>query len=166
LLRRASSDLANLLASINGGVAIIPAATVSAKVRYRYIARSTTQTVYVTVKDAAGKPLQGVRVDIAFPKPAGGTTLIRRYTTVDGKVTAWGRVGTTPYGKKRDVKVTVQTGAVTMTLTPWFMATAGSRQAGPGSRRGSATGRSIRARSFGSPHWRATPAAAVLSTSR
>src|SRR4029077_19668289 len=101
------------------GVDVIPAATVSARVRYTYIAKYTTQTVYVTVKDAAGHPLEGVRVDIAFPKPAGGTTLIRRYTTADGKVTAYGGVGASPYGRRRDVKVTVQTGEVTMTPTPW-----------------------------------------------
>lgn len=123
LLKRASSDLADLLASIDQGIDVIPAATVSAKVRYRYIARNATQTVYVTVKDAAGRPLQGVRVDVAFPTASGGTRLIRRYTTSDGKVTAWGSVGTSPFGKRRDVLVTVQTGAVTLTPTSWFMAT-------------------------------------------
>jgi len=123
LLARASSDLANLLYSIDQGVDVIPAATVSAKVRYTYIAKNATQTVYVTVKDTAGRALEGVRVDIAFPKPAGGTTLIRRYTTADGKVTAYGNVGASPYGRRRDVKVTVQTGAVTMTPTPWYMTT-------------------------------------------
>ena len=123
VLKRAASDLANILYSLDQGVDIIPAASVSAKVRYVYIAKNATQTVYVTVKDAAGRALQGVRVDIAFPKPTGGTTLIRRYTTADGKVTAWANVGASPYGVKRDVKVTVKTGTVTKTPTPWFMTT-------------------------------------------
>ncbi|MFL5712622.1 MAG: zinc dependent phospholipase C family protein [Chloroflexota bacterium] len=123
VLKRASSDLANMLYSIDQGVDVIPAATVSAKVRYTYVAKYGTQTVYVAVKDAAGRALQGVRVDIAFPKPTGGTTLIRRYTTADGKVTAYHSVGASPYGVRRDVKVTVRTGAVTMTPTPWFMTT-------------------------------------------
>jgi hypothetical protein len=123
LLKRASSDLADLLYSMDQGVDVIPAATVSAKLRYTYIARSTTETINVTVRDALGRPLEGVRVDIAFPKPDGGTKLIRRYTTADGTVKTWANVGTSPYGKRRDVKVTVQTGAVTMTPTPFFMVT-------------------------------------------
>jgi hypothetical protein len=123
VLKRASSDVANMLHSIDQGVDVIPAATVKAKVRYTYVAKYGTQMVYVTVKDAAGRALQGVRVDIAFPKPAGGTTLIRRYTTADGTVTAYHSVGASPFGVRRDVKVTVRTAAVTMTPTTWFMTT-------------------------------------------
>ena len=114
LLKRASSDLANLLYSIDHGVGdAAPAASVSVRLRYTYVAQSTTETVYVAVKDAAGHPLEGVRVDIAFPKATGGTTLLRRYTTADGHVTAYGSVGASPIGRWRDVKVTVKTGAVT-----------------------------------------------------
>lgn len=123
VLKRASSDLANLLSSIDQGVDIIPAASVGVRLKYTYVAQNTTETVYVAVKDAAGHPLEGVRVDIAFPKASGGTTLIRRYTTADGHVTAYASVGASPIGHWRNVKVTVRTGAVTKTPTPRFMAT-------------------------------------------
>jgi hypothetical protein len=124
VLKRASSDLANLLYSIDHGVGdAAPAATVSVRLKYTYIAQSTTETVYVAVKDAAGHPLEGVKVDIAFPKASGGTTLIRRYTTADGHITAYAGIGASPIGHWRDVKVTVKTGAVTKTPTPRFMAT-------------------------------------------
>jgi hypothetical protein len=131
VLKRASSDLANLLYSIDLGVGdAAPAASVGVRLKYTYIAQSTTETVYVAVKDAAGHPLEGVRVDIAFPKAAGGTTLLRRYTTSDGHVTAYAGIGASPIGHWRDVKVTVKTGAVTKARTARFMAT---RRLGAGS---------------------------------
>lgn len=121
LLKRASSDLADLLYSIDQGVGgAAPAASVKASVRYRYAAKNSTQTVYVTVKDATGLPLQGIRVDIAFPKPAGGTTLLRRYTTASGTVTAYAAIGASAFGQRRDVAVTVKTGDVVKTATTWF----------------------------------------------
>jgi hypothetical protein len=124
VLKRASSDLANLLYSLDLGVGdAAPAASVSARLKYTYVGQNTTETIYVSVKDAAGNPLEGVRVDIAFPKATGGTTLIRRYTTAEGHVTAYAGIGASPIGYWRDVKVTVKTGAVTMTPTPRFKAT-------------------------------------------
>ena len=75
VLKRASADLADILYSLDHGVGdAAPAATVSARLKYTYVAQNTTETIYVTVRDAAGRPLEGVRVDIAFPNPAGGTT--------------------------------------------------------------------------------------------
>ncbi|MBA3235146.1 MAG: hypothetical protein H0T59_04005 [Chloroflexi bacterium] len=124
LLKRASSDLAAVLYSIDRGVGdAATVGSVSASVKYTYAAQNAKQPVYVTVKDAGGGPLEGVRVDIDFPKPTGGTTLLRRYTDANGTVTAWGDVGASPFGVKRDVKVTVTTNDVTRTATPWFMAT-------------------------------------------
>ena len=124
LLKRASSDLADLLYSLDRNVGdAATVGTIKATVKYTYAAQNSKQPVYVTVKDAGGDPLEGVRVDIDFPKPSGGTTLLRRYTDADGKVTAWGDVGNSPFGVKRDVKVTVTTNDVTRTSTPWFMAT-------------------------------------------
>jgi hypothetical protein len=122
LLKRASSDLADLLYSIDQGVGdAAPAATVTAKVRWRYAAKNTTQTVYVSVKGAEGQPLEGVRVDIAFPRASGGTSLLRRYTTASGTVTAYGAIGDSPFGLRRDVGVTVRTGDVVKTPTTWFV---------------------------------------------
>ena len=66
------------------------------------------------------KPLEGIRVDIAFPKGTGGTTLLRRYTTRAGTVAAYGAIGASPYGVRRDVVVTVKTGDVVTTATTWF----------------------------------------------
>ncbi len=124
LLKRASSDLADVLYSIDRGVGdAATVASVGASVKYTYAAQNSKQPVYVTVKDAGGNGLEGVRVDIDFPKASGGTTLLRRYTDANGKVTAWGDVGASPFGLKRDVKVTVTTNDVTKTATPWFMAT-------------------------------------------
>ena len=122
LLKRASSDLADMLYSIDQGVGdAAPAASVKSSVRWRYAAKNTTQTVYVTVKGAAGQPLEGVRVDIAFPKATGGTSLLRRYTTAGGTVTAYGAIGASPLGRRRDVVVTVKTGDVVKTSTTWFV---------------------------------------------
>ena len=124
LLQRASSDLADVLYSIDQGVGEAAVAeSVTARLKTTYVAQGSTETIYVTVKDAAGSPLEGVRVDIAFPKPAGGTTLLRRYTTAAGTVTAYANVGKSPLGVRRDVRITVKTGAVTKVVAPWFMAT-------------------------------------------
>lgn len=124
LLQRASSDLADILYSLDQGVGeAMPAGTVTASVKYRYAGWNTSEPVTVSVKDAAGRPLEGIRVDIAFPLPAGGTTLLRRYTTASGTVTTYGAVSTSPFGKRRDVVVTVTTGDVTKTSTTWFVAT-------------------------------------------
>ncbi len=121
MLKRASSDLADALYSIGQGVGdAAPAASVKASVRWRYAAKDSTQTVYVTVKGEAGQPLEGVRVDIAFPKPAGGTRLLRRYTTASGTVTAYAAIGASPYAVRRDIGVTVKTGEVVKTATTWF----------------------------------------------
>ena len=123
LLKRASSDLADLMYSISQGVDIIPAATVTAKVKYVYISKNATEYVDITVKDAAGHPLEGIRVDVAFPLATGGTTLIRHYTTAAGTLTVHANVGASPYGLHRPVAVTVVTGDVTKTATPWFTTT-------------------------------------------
>ncbi|MEO8437118.1 MAG: hypothetical protein ABI562_01575 [Chloroflexota bacterium] len=124
LLKRASSDLANALYSIDQGVGdATPAASASASVRFRYIAQNTIQTIYVTVKDAAGRPLEGVRADVAFPIPTGGTKLLRRFTNVNGVASASANVGASPLSRRRDVAITVKTGDVVKTPTTWFMAT-------------------------------------------
>ena len=121
VLKRASSDLADILYSLDQGVGDAPpAASVKATVKWRYAAKDSTQIVYVTVKGAEGQPLEGIRVDIAFPKGTGGTTLLRRYTTRAGTVAAYGAIGASPYGVRRDVVVTVKTGDVVTTATTWF----------------------------------------------
>jgi hypothetical protein len=121
LLKRASSDLADMLYSIDQGVGeAAPVASVKTSVRWRYAAKNSTQTVYVTVKGAEGQPLEGVRVDIAFPNAFEGTRLVRRYTTRSGTVTAYAAIGASPFGRKRDVAVTVKTGDVVKTATTWF----------------------------------------------
>jgi hypothetical protein len=136
LLQRASSDLADILYSLDQGVGdAAPAASVTTSVKYHYVARNTTETVYATVKDATAHPLEGVRVDIAFPTASGGTTLLRRYTTAAGTVTAYGAIGASPLGLRRDIVVTVTTGAVTKTRTTWFTPPAGLPPGRPGSSR-------------------------------
>ncbi len=124
LLERASSDLADALFSIDQGVGdAVPAASATASVRYRYIAQNTIQTVSVTVKDVGGRPLEGVRVDVAFPTAAGGTKLLRRYTNANGVASAWANIGASPLSLRRNVGVTVRTGDVVKRPTTWFMAT-------------------------------------------
>ena len=121
LLKRASADLADMLFSIDQGVGeAAPVDSVKTSVRWRYAAKNSTQTIYVTVKGVAGQPLQGVRVDIAFPNATGGTRLVRRYTTASGTVTAYADVGAIPFGVHRDMGVTVKTGDVVKTATTWF----------------------------------------------
>ena len=112
LLKRASADLADMLYSIDQGVGeAAPVASVKASVRWRYAAKNSTQTVYVTVKGAAGQPLEGVRVDIAFPNAN------RRndppsplHDHEPASPTAVAAIGASPFGVRRDVGVTVKTG--------------------------------------------------------
>jgi len=94
--------------------------SVKASVRWRYAAKNSNQTVTVTVKGVAGQPLQGVRVDIAFPNATGGTRLVRRYTTASGIATAVAAIGASPFGVRRDVGVTIKTGDVVKTASTWF----------------------------------------------
>ena len=167
VLKRASSDLADMLYSIDQGVGDAPpAASVKATVKYRYAAKNTTQTVYVTVKGAEGQPLEGVRVDIAFPKGTGGTTLLRRYTTKAGTVTAYGAIGASPFGVRRDVEVTVKTGDVVTTATTWFTTSRRLAAARPASSRGSTTRPSIPGRSSASDRSREIGSAGRCPTSR
>jgi hypothetical protein len=110
-----------MLYSIDQGVGeAAPVDSVQATVRWRYAAKNSTQTVSVTVKGVAGQPLQGVRVDIAFPNATGGTRLLRRYTTANGIATAEAAIGASPFGARRDVGVTVKTGEVVKTASTWF----------------------------------------------
>jgi len=121
LLKRASADLADMLHSIDQGVGeAAPVGSVKTSVAWRYAAKNSTQTVYVTVKGTAGQPLQGVRVDIAFPNATGGTRLVRRYTTASGTLAATAAIGASTFGVRRDVGVTVKTGDVVKTATTWF----------------------------------------------
>lgn len=121
LLKRASTDLADMLFSLDQGLGeAAPVDSVKTSVRWRYAAKNSTQTVYVTVKGTAGQPLQGVRVDIAFPNATGGTRLVRRYTTASGTLAATAAIGASAFGVRRDVGVTVKTGDVVKTATTWF----------------------------------------------
>ena len=121
VLKRASEDLADMLYSIDQGVGeAAPVGSVKTSIRWRYAAKNSDQTIYVTVKGTEGQPLQGVRVDIAFPNATGGTRLLRRYTTASGTVTAYAAIGAIPFGAHRDVGVTVKTGDVVKTATTWF----------------------------------------------
>ena len=115
--------------------------------------RTATQTVSVTVKGLAGQPLQGVRVDIAFPKRDGRDDPVRRYTTAERHRDRVGEFGASPFGFRRDVEVTVKTGDVVKTASTWFMTSGSSPRARPASSHRSTTGPSIRVRRSASGRW-------------
>jgi hypothetical protein len=117
-----ANDLANIITSIPLATGNPPpVATLVASVKWRYPkVNEPAQQVYVTATDAAGRPIEGLAVDVAWPLAEGGTTTIRIYTDPVGK-SHWTRsVGASPLMERRTATLRASTRSVVATAATWY----------------------------------------------
>lgn len=123
VFQRAAQDLANIITSIPRGVGNPPpVARLSANVKWRYPRpNEPSQQVYVMATDGAGRPIEGLAVDVAWPSADGLTsTTIRIYTDPTGR-SHWTRgVGNSPLMARRTAGLRSSTNGVTATTSTWW----------------------------------------------
>ena len=127
LARRGAQDLANIIYSVALGVGESPdVASLSARVKWTGVAANeSAQAVFVTARDAAGQPIEGLEIIISWPLADGGTRSVRRWTDPSGAAKYVSSVGGGPLLTRRsiDVSSTATTPAATKTASTWFMVT-------------------------------------------
>ena len=123
VFKRGAQDLANIITSIPQGVGNPPpVARLSANVKWRYPKpNEPSQQVYVQATDGAGRPIEGLGVDLAWPSADGRTTTtIRIYTDPAGK-SHWTRgVGNSPLMVRRVAGLRSTTNGVTAATATWW----------------------------------------------
>jgi hypothetical protein len=121
MFRRAAEDLADMIYSIPFGVGNPPpVARLVTSARWSYPRpNEPAQQVYVTATDAAGRPIEGLAVDVGWPSGSGSVT-VRIYTGPDGKAHSTRGIGTSALMVKRTVTLTATTNAQTRTASTWY----------------------------------------------
>jgi hypothetical protein len=120
VLRRAAQDLANLIWSIDQQVGDAPMATVSLSVTHRYAGGRVAVETKAT--SPAGKAIEGLVVQVTFPKVGGGTVTRWRATGPDGIALNW-MDATGSYYNKQPITVKAVSLGTTITRTTWYMRT-------------------------------------------
>lgn len=127
LFRRAARDLADIIWSISQGVGESPdLASLSARMKWTGVAaQEPYQAVYVTARDASGKPIEGLEVTITWPTADGQMQTVDRFTDPTGVAKYVAAVGGGPLMTRRAVTVsaTATTPEATKTAATWFMVT-------------------------------------------
>ncbi len=125
VLIRASGDLANLVASVPKGLGNPPpVGTLTIKLRYRGVkANEVSERLDGTVLDGAGKPIEGVRVDILWPMADGTTQVMPFWTDELGNGHIYGIVASPTLMAHQTVTATVTTDQTTRTKTTWWYRT-------------------------------------------
>lgn len=125
VLIRASGDLANLISSVPKGIGNPPpVGTLTITLRYRGVkANEASERLDGTVLDVAGKPIEGVRVDIIWPMPDGTKKTFPFWTDELGNGHIYGVVGSNPLMAHQTVTATVTTDQTTRTKTTWWYRT-------------------------------------------
>jgi len=130
LMKKASRELADIIYSIDRNVGNAPGATrISVTRKYSQPSSIEYQAIYVKVTDAAGKPIEGARVDVTWPAsadvPSGAEPtahVSRTYTMADGRARATAYIDLSKHGTKYTVKVAVTNRGRTLTATTWYEA--------------------------------------------
>lgn len=125
VLVRASGDLANLIASVPKGIGNPPpVGSLTITLRWRGVkTNEASQRLDGTVLDTAGKPIEGVLVNVAWPMPDGSTKMMPFWTDELGKGHIYGVVGSNPYMVPQSVVATVTTDQTTIQKSTWFYRT-------------------------------------------
>jgi hypothetical protein len=130
LMTRASRDIGDIINSIDKKIGNAPAiAKISISRKYSQPSSIEYQAIYIKVTDAAGKPLEGVKVDVTFPSsadvPNGAEPtahIFRAYTMPDGIAKATAYIDLSMHGTKLTVKVAATSGGKTVSGTTWYQA--------------------------------------------
>lgn len=125
VLIRASGDLANLVASVPKGIGNPPpVGTLTIKLRYRGVkANEVSERLDGTVLDNAGKPIEGVRVDIVWPMADGTKQVMPFWTDELGNGHIYGIIESPTLMAHQTVTATVTTDQTTRTKTTWWYRT-------------------------------------------
>jgi hypothetical protein len=127
LARRGAQDLANIIWSISRGAGESPdVARLSARIKWVGVAANEdAQAVFVTARDAQGRGIEGLELDISWPLADGSVATVRRWTDPTGYAKYTAPVGGGPLMVRRlaTVRATATTPDRTVTTTGWFMAT-------------------------------------------
>ncbi len=123
LMVRTANDLADMIWSISQGKGVPPkVAKLATTVKWTYAAQNEPwQGVFVTATDAAGKPIEGLRVEFSLPIPHGSTTRVLIWTDHTGYAKWAGGIGTSPYMEKRHVTTKATTSGATVSGSTWFV---------------------------------------------
>jgi hypothetical protein len=123
LMVRTANDLADMIWSISQGKGVPPkVAKLAVSVKWPYAKQNEPfQGIYVTATDAAGRPIEGLRVELALPIPYGSTTRALVWTDHAGYAKWAGAIGTSPYMAKRTVTARATTDGATVTGSAWFV---------------------------------------------
>jgi hypothetical protein len=113
VLKRASRELGDLLNSLTKSVGSAPMVVkLVAKMKYAQPSSIEYQAIYITATDAAGKPIEGLRIDVTWPTSAdvpNGTEpfphVFRAYTMPDGIAKATAYIDLSKHGQKQTVKI-------------------------------------------------------------
>lgn len=123
LMVRTANDLADMIWSISQGKGVPPkVAKLATSVKWTYAAQNEPwQGVFVTATDAAGKPIEGLRVELTLPIPYGSTTRTLVWTDRAGYAKWAGPIGSSPYMAKRTVTSRATTDGTTVSGSSWFV---------------------------------------------
>ena len=135
VLRRATGDLADVIWAISQGTGAAPQVG-SLKLSVKWVgvrSGSTAEAVFVTAKDVNGKPIEGLKVDVAWPT-ATGTRHEYLYTDASGRQKRIGPVGTSPRLRPMIVTATTTVRDQVKTTNAWWAITPPLRTGGKGFR--------------------------------
>ena len=108
VFKRAQNDLADMIWSITQGVGAQPAVgEIELDVKWTGVLAGDENTVYVRAFDVDGHPIEGLRVEVAWPTPT-GTQIELLYTLPDGRQKRHRPVGTSPKLVLRHVTATAE----------------------------------------------------------
>lgn len=135
VMKRAANDLADVIWSISQGVGAQPQVG-SLKVSVKWVGVKSgfaKQAVFVTARDVAGKPIEGISVDVAWPTTTGVRHELLR-TDGKGFQQQYGPVGTSPRLQPLDVVATTTVRGQVTTAHAWWAITPTLRTGGRGFR--------------------------------
>lgn len=124
---RAVNDLADIIAAVPAGegLALPPASMkqVMTQPQYYYPRKSQFIRSHVVCLDAAGDPMEGVRVWFTWPGANGTTRTYAAYSDAKGIAYNWQTISSAGTLKKLPLKAKVSSSGSVMTNATWYMQT-------------------------------------------
>lgn len=108
-LSAAVNGLADIIAMVPSGQGISGPGVVTATARKVYVSNNIGVAVYADCTNAAGKPVEGVRVEFRWPLRA-GTLVETAITDAEGRATSWVELGNEVLGREIIVTTKVVSG--------------------------------------------------------
>ena len=127
VLSRSVNDLADIIAAIPAGQgrSAAPASmkqSMSSRTYY-YPRKGQLIRTHAVCVDAAGTPMEGVRVKFSWPGPGGTVKTYTRYTNRDGLAWHWKYTEATSSMRRLGMSATAVSGSQTTTSATWYMRT-------------------------------------------